>query len=1121
MILGNERMISSWPMRGAPVLYDGKIYFGAGIWPFMGTFLYALDAETGEVVWQNSGSASVWILQPHGSPSFAGVGPQGYTIATDDTILFSGGRSVPAAYDRDTGAFRYYYPGWNKAGNYKVFARDEWFLNEDTIFDIAGGQPFTRVRATVMSAAEMVGIHEGVIQAFPLRKPDEKQVTKKNKRGEEYQETQYSYPLTWQFMTDPKLDRLMLQAGSRVFGAGPDGQIAAVNVPTTGDKGTLSWQSKVDGEPFSMIAANGRLLVTTKDGAIHCFGATEAQARVIEATPTSTESPLSPSAELVLAQTKVTDGYALVLGLGTGQLAEGLVRGSNLRVIGVDSDANKVNALRRKLDDAGLYGERISLLTGDISTLDLPAYFADLIVSESLPGAGLTRATDPIADIFHSIRPYGGMACFTPAQAKRLKVEKRVDREDLPMAAVVVGTKVTVLRREGSLPGAGSWTHQNGDVANTVFSSDSAVKGPLGLLWFGGPSHADVLPRHGHGPPPQVLGGKVFLEGMNLLQARDVYTGRVLWKREFEELNTFGAYYDHTYRPDPYDRTYNQVHIPGANAIGTNYVVTEDAVYLAIGPDCLLLDPDTGETVSTFRLDPGDEPRNWGYIGVYGNYLIAGARPLGLSDEEVTRNDKFSVGSQDLVVLNRETGDIIWSREAAHNFRHNTIIAGAGKVFCVDGMSKPRLEHLKKRGIEVSAEPRILALDVATGDEIWSTTENVAGTWLGYSEEFDILLHGGSRAGDRARDEVGKGMAAYKGADGSSLWYDDRSYSGPPILRHDTIITQTGGGNTSAGPAHFYSLITGEPITREHPLTGADIPMNWIRFKGCNTAVASENLLTFRSASACFVDFTTGTGTTTIGGFKSGCTSNLIVADGVLNAPDYTRTCTCSYQNQSSLALAYDPDVEAWSFDYFLPTEEPAPISRLGINFGAPGNRAAESGTLFLEIPNVGGPSPNVPVRLLSGDPTWFRHHSSRVAGDMAWVGASGIKGTVTIAIRPFLQPEAAGQPVQAIERNAHTLDLPTDEPAGSFDAPRAYTVRLYFTETDGLSRGERVFNVSLQGETALENFDIAATAGGPGRTVVQEFAGIGIKDDLAISLTPVSGAEPVLSGVELLAELE
>ena len=31
---------------------------------------------------------------------------------------------------------------------------------------------------------------------------------------------------------------------------------------------------------------------------------------------------------------------------------------------------------------------------------------------------------------------------------------------------------------------------------------------------------------------------------------------------------------------------------------------------------------------------------------------------------------------------------------------------------------------------------------------------------------------------------------------------------------------------------------------------------------------------------------------TNLGGSKSGCTSNLIVADGVLNAPDYIRTCT-------------------------------------------------------------------------------------------------------------------------------------------------------------------------------------------------------------------------------------
>ena len=46
-ILGNERLISVWAVRGGPVLVDGILYFAAGVWPFEGIFIYALDAETG------------------------------------------------------------------------------------------------------------------------------------------------------------------------------------------------------------------------------------------------------------------------------------------------------------------------------------------------------------------------------------------------------------------------------------------------------------------------------------------------------------------------------------------------------------------------------------------------------------------------------------------------------------------------------------------------------------------------------------------------------------------------------------------------------------------------------------------------------------------------------------------------------------------------------------------------------------------------------------------------------------------------------------------------------------------------------------------------------------------
>ncbi|MBT7065677.1 MAG: PQQ-binding-like beta-propeller repeat protein, partial [Verrucomicrobia bacterium] len=81
-ILGNERLINIRPVRGAPVIHDDILYFAAGIWPFMGTFIYALDPETGETIWVNSGNGSRWITQQHGAPSFAGVAPQGYLALT-------------------------------------------------------------------------------------------------------------------------------------------------------------------------------------------------------------------------------------------------------------------------------------------------------------------------------------------------------------------------------------------------------------------------------------------------------------------------------------------------------------------------------------------------------------------------------------------------------------------------------------------------------------------------------------------------------------------------------------------------------------------------------------------------------------------------------------------------------------------------------------------------------------------------------------------------------------------------------------------------------------------------------------------------------------------------------
>ncbi|HCN27796.1 MAG TPA: hypothetical protein DIT64_03235, partial [Verrucomicrobiales bacterium] len=128
--LGNRRLVSAWPARGGPVIRDGRVYFAASIWPFMGTFLYALDVETGKVVWVNDGTGADFIKQPHSASSFAGVAPQGALVAVKDTLLVPGGRSVPAAFDLATGGLKYFHlnDGGKGNGGAFVIANDEFYF---------------------------------------------------------------------------------------------------------------------------------------------------------------------------------------------------------------------------------------------------------------------------------------------------------------------------------------------------------------------------------------------------------------------------------------------------------------------------------------------------------------------------------------------------------------------------------------------------------------------------------------------------------------------------------------------------------------------------------------------------------------------------------------------------------------------------------------------------------------------------------------------------------------------------------------------------------------------------------------------------------------------------------
>ena len=1075
-ILGNQRLISSWPVRGAPVLFDGTVYFAAGIWPFMGVFIHAVDAETGKTIWTNDGSGSVWMHQPHNSPAFAAVAPQGYLAACESTLILPNGRSQPAGLDRKSGAMQYLNLISKLAGSYQiVVAGDSYFAPKERS-DLRNGVGRVSMRGLPVVDGETVYTCDG--RKLWAESMATKKVEGKDSKGKkiivEKPAESFNVELPegqWQ---------LHLKAGSRLYLAGKD-SILAVDAKRAAAMKVVD-QYKVAGEPATMIAAADRLFFATRDGQIQCLAGVAKPPTLVSVRSTrgstlpadTTTGPTATIAKRLLEASKATGGYCVVLGLNDGQLVEQLVRQSKLHVIAIDADAGKVTRLRRYFDDLGLYGERVALHAADPLRHSLPPYLAELITSEQSAGVRFVMANDDAArlggQVFSALRPYGGTACLPLAAEHQAALQAAMQGERSAGAVLKTTGAAVWITRPGPLPGAGTWTHQYGDVANTVVSADTLVRAPLGLLWFGGPSHRDVLPRHGHGPAPQVIGGRLFIEGPDSLRATDVYTGRVLWTAR---LTGLGKVYDNT------------AHQPGANALGSNYASATDGVYVAHGERCVRLDVATGEVLREFTLPggAGGKPARWGYVGLFEDLLIAGATPLVPEGKPLGTATIDGTASQRIVVMDRHNGRILWQRDAALGFRHNAIVAGAGKLFCIDMLPDAAMKQLRRRGQTLEGQPAVLALDIRSGTVAWRRDKDVFGTWLGYSTEHDILVQAGRPSRDMLETEPDNRMAAYRGASGDVVWDAPHKYGGPVMLHGKRIIAQ--------GAA--FDLRTGAPLERANPLTGENQPWRFTRNYGCNTAIASQCLLTFRSAAAGYFDLTNDGGTGNLGGFKSGCTSNLIVADGVLNAPDYTRTCTCDYQNQTSLAMVPMPEAETWTFNEIKLGD--APVLRVGINFGAPGDRRAADGTLWLDYPSVGGPSPDLKIRVEPEKVRWFRHHALNFAGEgFNWVAASGVEGVEKVVI-----PLAKGA-----------------------KADRLYTVRLTFAEPNE-APGRVPFSVAIQGKDVLKDFDVAKAAGGPRRGIVKECRGVKIRDELTIELKSPAAAPrnggAILCGVEIVAE--
>ncbi|SVC34199.1 uncharacterized protein METZ01_LOCUS287053, partial [marine metagenome] len=353
---------------------------------------------------------------------------------------------------------------------------------------------------------------------------------------------------------------------------------------------------------------------------------------------------------------------------------------------------------------------------------------------------------------------------------------------------------------------------------NTGSSNDRYLRGPLGLLWYDGSIRWNRQPGR---TEVRVAGGRIFVRADRML-AIDVFTGRRLWDRPLPQA-------------------------AGSGAVG-EFVALDDAVYVAAGRACLVLDTATGKQRASFPM-PDNIGGSLVHLRLWKNFLVG---HLGKT----------------VVCFDRQAGKLLWSFTA--NRPKLSLAVGGGRVYVSELVDARRGEKI------VKGKVKTYAFEIATGKEVWQA---VGGTPARYSEPHDLLL---------------TSAAIYKGKDGVIQRKFKMKDPKKPSWNYQSGGYIAGDNLLVGGSDNFvtYDLASGDKRADQ---------LKWFR-RGCTPLRTSPHIATTRyRGNAAYIDLDTQK-FQPLWNLRGACSNNIFPANGVLNVPNLSGGCTCNY-TPTSMAL--------------------------------------------------------------------------------------------------------------------------------------------------------------------------------------------------------------------------
>ncbi|QDT10621.1 PQQ-like beta-propeller repeat protein [Planctomycetes bacterium K23_9] len=1123
-LISRGEMISRWPVRTG-VLIDGDIaYFGAGVFPHETIYLCAVNARDGKVIWKND-----MISQQDAGRN--DLSPQGYLLSNKDNLFVPSGRSLPVAVSKKTGKIIFQRThswrtdaggvvGGTKAvlgdgqvysgGAHHFLAMDEnsgdvgeaWIngrqmvLADEFAYLLDGEKIFCVNRAEHAKASQEK-------QKWFLKAREWRKEPKKVKQAKQKMKEYMGVGIQWQH--ESSFDDALIATASTVIAGGLN-EFVVLDRKT----GKELWKHDVVGNVRGLAFDDGLLTVSTDAGRIYGF-------RRDAGEPATWPSPAvnafadadkfyANAAQEIIRESNQSKGYALLLGCESGELAYQLAIQSELNVFVVEPDRATAERARANLQTTGLHATRVTVVQAPLDLIPFSNYFANLIVSESMLRTG--RLPCKADSISRFLKPCGGVAIVgqssdaTPGEQAASQTEMQSWLTALYQTdeGEVTSKSPWHFVRRGKLAGAGDWSHQYGNAANTSYADDHRIRDGLGVLWYGDPGPSAMINRHEASGAPLSTNGRMFIQGTDRLMAYDAYNGTFLWDYANPGAIRTGVFNN------------RETH---------NLAASDDALFVAVDNQCTALDAATGKAIATYTTpeSPDGIERAWAYLA-YDSGQVFGTSTIRQELDRRLRRRGLTVKSQTdaIFAVDVASGKRIWTYRG-DNILHTTIAIGPEHVYFIDSSITPEErqqlylkdkgdlkdlsgEAAKKAEAEMKAyDVRLaVALDRRTGEKLWEKPVNVTDTTnvssgggsltLMYADDHVVLC--GANANGHYWKQFLSGqfekrkLLVLDAQDGAELWSRNANYMNRPAIV---------GSDIYAEPWAF-DLHTGQPKTRPHPLTGEDSQWRFSRpGHHCGVITATPNMMFFRSGFIGYYDLYQDSGTRHFAGQRLGCWVNAIPGNGLVMIPEATAGCVCQFSIASTVVM--EPKTQNKSWGIFSAVGPTTPVKRIGINLGAPGDRKDISGNEWL-----GYPRPSSRKRLefeldlepkLESGGGWYSRNPDSVTidgTDKPWVYASGAKGLQSLVI-PLL---------------------------GSKDDACDYTVKLHFANLDASDTA--AFDIRVQDDVVGKAVVVAGSDKASVDPQVLTFENVPVTDNLVVTLNPSDPERlPTIAAIEVIRQ--